>query len=60
MEHEILPDGYSDESSEIASLSYRQLIWRRFRKSRMGIISATILIFFYIIAVFADFFAPYH
>ena len=57
---ETLPNDYSTESSELASLSYRQLIWRRFRKNRMGIISATILISFYIIAFSADFFAPYH
>jgi len=57
IDNETLPNDYSPESSELASLSYRQLIWRRFRKNRMGIISATILISFYIIAFSADFFA---
>lgn len=40
-------------------LSYRALIWRRFRKNRMGAIAAFILGMFYFVAVFADYFAPY-
>ena len=47
-------------AGEIGQLSYRQLIWRRFRKNRMGIIAGAILIVFYILAIGADFFAPYH
>ena len=41
-------------------LSYRQLIWRRFRKNRMGVIAGALLLLFYILAIGADFFAPYH
>lgn len=48
------------EASEIGQLSYRQLIWRRFRKNRMGVIAGVLLLLFYILAVGADFFAPYH
>ncbi len=47
-------------SVEIGQLSYRQLIWRRFRKNRMGLIASGLLLFFYIVAIGADFFAPYH
>lgn len=40
-------------------LSYRTLIWRRFRKNRMGIAAGGILGMFYMVAVFAGFFSPY-
>ena len=49
-----------EAAGEIGQLSYRQLIWRRFRKNRMGIIAGAILIIFYTFAIAADFFAPYH
>ena len=45
---------------EIGQLSYRQLIWRRFRKNRMGVIAGVLLLIFYISPLGADFFAPYH
>ncbi len=51
--HEVL-------SGDPGELSYRQLIWRRFRKSRMGLVSGLILALFYLVAAFANFFAPYH
>lgn len=44
----------------LGQLSYRQLIWRRFRKSKLGLIAGVILIVFYVIAIGAAFFAPYH
>ncbi len=49
-----------DSMTDLGQLSYRQLIWRRFRKSRMGLIAGAILIVFYVIAIGAPFFAPYH
>ncbi len=49
-----------DLMSELGQLSYRQLIWRRFRKSKPGLVAGAILIVFYIVAIGADFFAPYH
>ena len=55
---EIEPTG--DLHTDGGQLSYRQLIWRRFRKNRMGIIAGVILIVFYLLAIGADFFAPYH
>ena len=44
---------------ERGQLSYRQLIWRRFRKSKLGVAAGAILIGFYLIALNAGFFAPY-
>ena len=53
-------EGAGDSWTDGGQLSYRQLIWRRFRKNRMGIIAGVILIVFYLLAIGADFFAPYH
>jgi peptide/nickel transport system permease protein len=49
------------ESAEFAlpSYSYRQLIWRRFRKNRLGVIGALVIILLYVLVIFADFFAYY-
>ena len=44
---------------DLGSLSYRQLVWRRFRKSKLAIVGALVLIVFYIVALLAEFFAPY-
>lgn len=49
-----------ESSSALGHLSYRQLIWRRFRKNQMGLIAGGVLLIFYIVALGADFFAPYH
>jgi len=40
-------------------LSYRTLIWRRFRKNRLGMAATLLLAFCYVVAIFAEFFAPY-
>lgn len=45
----------TDPMVELGQLSYRQLIWRRFRKSRLGLVAGAILIIFYIIAIGARF-----
>lgn len=39
--------------------SSTQLIWRSFKKHRLGLIGAGVLLFMYLIAAFAGFFAPY-
>jgi peptide/nickel transport system permease protein len=44
---------------DLGSLSYRQLVWRRFRKSKLAIAGALVLAVFYIVAIFAEFVAPY-
>ena len=37
------------DAGEVGQLSYRQLIWRRFRKNRMGVIAGVLLLVFYIL-----------
>jgi peptide/nickel transport system permease protein len=44
----------------LGQLSYRQLVWRRFRRNRMGLAGGAVLAVFYLVALFAEFFAPYH
>ena len=41
------------------SESYSQLVWRRFHKSRPAIIGGLFVVILSILAIFADFFAPY-
>jgi peptide/nickel transport system permease protein len=38
--------------------SYFQLVWRRFRRSRVSIVGALMVLTMIILAIFADFFAP--
>ena len=45
---------------DLGSLSYRQLVWRSFRKSRLAMIGAIVLAVLYMVTLFADFFAPYN
>lgn len=58
--NDLIEDFEADLMAELGQLSYRQLIWRRFKKSKLGLISGATLIIFYFIVVAADFFAPYH
>jgi len=41
-------------------LSQGKLIWRRFRRHRLGMVGAVLLLFFIIVFIFADFIAPYN
>lgn len=41
------------------SESYSQLVWRRFKKSRPAIIGGLFVLVLGVLAIFADFFAPY-
>lgn len=43
----------------MARASQRQLVWRRFRRHRLALLGLNVLVCFYVVAVFADFFAPY-
>jgi peptide/nickel transport system permease protein len=52
-------DDVLETSGDISFLNYRQLTWRRFRKSKLGLISGCVLIVFYAVALFAHFVAPY-
>lgn len=45
--------------SDLGSLSYRQLVWRRFRRSRLALVGVVLLGLIYFAALFAEFFAPY-
>ena len=44
---------------ELNLLTPRQLAWRRFKRHRLALISGVILIVMYLVAGFAEFFAPY-
>lgn len=70
---ELLEDGHPEESHGIDDLdiddpiedekifvaSYWQLMWWRFRKHKMAIISLIILLLFYLVALIPRFIAPY-
>jgi len=46
------------ESFEVEFLPRRVLLWRSFKKHKLGILSMWILAFFYLIVIFADFLSP--
>ncbi len=50
----LAPDG-----KDWVSLSQGQLIWRRFKRSRIALVGGVVLLAFYLSAIFADFLAPY-
>lgn len=47
------------EKEQLAVATPRQLMWWKFRKHRVAVFSAVLLIIFYILATFADFISPY-
>jgi peptide/nickel transport system permease protein len=47
------------DQEEYRVLTERQLRWRKFIKHRVAVGAAVILILYYTVAIFADFFAPY-
>jgi peptide/nickel transport system permease protein len=47
----------TEAESRVAVATQRQLIWWRFRKHRLAVISAGIVLAFYVVAAFADFIA---
>jgi peptide/nickel transport system permease protein len=44
---------------QYVSRSQGQMVWRAFRKHRLGNVGTALVLFFAILAIFADFFAPY-
>jgi peptide/nickel transport system permease protein len=48
-----------ERPGETGLLSYRQLVWRRFRRSRMAVWGGVTLVLLYLVVIFADFFAPF-
>ncbi|MBN2502345.1 MAG: hypothetical protein JXB38_16295, partial [Anaerolineales bacterium] len=54
------PDPQLDKEKEkIAVATPRQLMWWKFKKHRLAVISAILLVIFYLIAIFAEFVSPY-
>jgi len=47
------------EKTEVGRLSLGQLMFRRFLRNRMAVMSSVVLICMYLMAIFADFLAPY-
>jgi peptide/nickel transport system permease protein len=47
------------EEEKIAVATPRQLMWWKFRKHRVAVISLVFLVIFYLAAIFADFISPY-
>ena len=50
---------YSSEEERIYVASQWQLMWWRFRKHRLAVASAIVIILLYIVAMFCEFLAPY-
>ncbi|HEX2619611.1 MAG TPA: ABC transporter permease [Phototrophicaceae bacterium] len=60
----VIDEIYTDEvavssDTRILVASQWRLIWWRFQQHRLALLSAFILIFIYIVVIFAEFFAPY-
>lgn len=49
-----------DAAESVATISQSRLIWRRFKRHRIALCGLGVLIFFYTVAIFAGFFAPYN
>jgi len=47
------------EEEKFYRASQRQLVWWKFKKHRLAMFALPLLIFLYLLAIFADFFAPY-
>jgi peptide/nickel transport system permease protein len=47
----------TEAETRVAVATQRQLIWWRFRKHRLAVVSAAVVLAFYLVAVFADFIA---
>lgn len=70
IEHPLLPD--TEEHSADTSLaqalrqragsheSYGELVWRKFRRSKVAIVGGLIVLGLFMMAIFADFFSPYN
>ncbi|MEE4194239.1 MAG: ABC transporter permease [Anaerolineae bacterium] len=54
-----LVQGQEPESLKLEVASQAQLIWWKFRKHKLAIVSSVILIIFYTLALFCEFFAPW-
>ncbi len=48
-----------DEEARVFIASQWQLVWMRFRRHRLAVVSAVITLFIYTVALFPEFFAPF-
>lgn len=48
-----------DATESVETISQGRLIWRRFKRHRIALFGLCVLTFFYVVAIFAGFFAPY-
>lgn len=55
----VFQEAGAEEGERIFVASQWQLIWWRFRKHRLAMISSIVVILIYLIAIFAEFVAPY-
>src|SRR5918998_284412 len=49
-----------EENRKVAVASQWQLMWWKFRKHKLAMLSAVVIILFYLVAIFAEFLAPYN
>ncbi len=55
----LLPRALIETETRVAVASQWQLIWWRFRRHKLALISAVVVIFIYLVALFVEFLAPY-
>ena len=55
----VQPSVSQSEPEKVAILSVRQLMWLRFKRNRLALVGAWVLIAMYLMALFAPFLAPY-
>ena len=53
------PTVVTSQKSEVKSFSPLEMAWRRFRRNRLGVVGAVVLLILYVITLFAGFFSPY-
>src|ERR1043165_1486096 len=49
----------TSEVADIASVGPWRMAWRRFRRHKPGMVGLSVLVILYLVAIFADFIAPY-
>ncbi len=56
---ESLQEGFVGDEERVLVASQWQLMWWKFRRHRLAMFSAVVLIIIYVLAIFCEFFAPY-
>jgi peptide/nickel transport system permease protein len=51
--------GLAEDEEEFRFLTLGELMWRKFLRNRVAVLSAIVLCIFYLVMILADFFAPY-